>query len=306
MNILHYSLGFPPYRSGGLTKFCLDLMVQQAKEGNNVSLLWPGEMKWFSNKVKIKEHEKYVVGLNKINSYEIINPLPISYDEGIEDINAFILDIDKGVYSEFLRNLNLDVIHMHTLMGLHKSFLEAAKELNIKLVFTAHDFFPICPKVTMYRNKEICNCAKDCGQCEKCNKTALSLNKIRLLQSPIYRNLKDSNLAKKLRKRHRDEFLEEKIISEDAESHLFSRKYFDLRKYYESMIQLMDVVHFNSILTKDVYTSFFKIKKYEIISITHSDIKDKRKLKTYNDDLIRIRYLGPQGGAKGFFSSRRH
>ena len=33
MKILHYALGFPPYRSGGLTKMCIDLMVQQAKEG---------------------------------------------------------------------------------------------------------------------------------------------------------------------------------------------------------------------------------------------------------------------------------
>ena len=45
MKILHYSLGFPPYRTGGLTKFCMDLMKEQVKEGHEVSLLWPGEIR---------------------------------------------------------------------------------------------------------------------------------------------------------------------------------------------------------------------------------------------------------------------
>ena len=44
MRILHYSLGFPPYRTGGLTKFTMDLMRQQVKDGHIVTLLWPGEM----------------------------------------------------------------------------------------------------------------------------------------------------------------------------------------------------------------------------------------------------------------------
>lgn len=39
MKVLHYSLGFPPYRSGGLTKFALDLMREQLNEGNEVALL---------------------------------------------------------------------------------------------------------------------------------------------------------------------------------------------------------------------------------------------------------------------------
>ena len=55
MKILHYALGFPPYRSGGLTKLCVDLMVQQAKEGHTVALLWPGQMGFIKQKVAIKK-----------------------------------------------------------------------------------------------------------------------------------------------------------------------------------------------------------------------------------------------------------
>ena len=44
MKILHYSLGFPPYRRGGLTKYCIDLMVTKRKLGHDVAMLWPGDM----------------------------------------------------------------------------------------------------------------------------------------------------------------------------------------------------------------------------------------------------------------------
>ena len=44
MNILHYSLGFPPFRRGGMIKYCMDLIGEQIKAGYNVSLIWPGEI----------------------------------------------------------------------------------------------------------------------------------------------------------------------------------------------------------------------------------------------------------------------
>ena len=101
MKILHYSLGFPPYRSGGLTKFCMDLMREQIKEGHEVSLLWPGEMSLFTSVVKIKKGE----GTDGITSYEVINPLPVSYDEGIMSFEAFVIEGKKSVFDEFLKEL---------------------------------------------------------------------------------------------------------------------------------------------------------------------------------------------------------
>ena len=57
MRILHYALGFPPYRSGGLTKWCVDLMIQQAKEGHCVAMLWPGQMGMLNKKIAIKKQQ---------------------------------------------------------------------------------------------------------------------------------------------------------------------------------------------------------------------------------------------------------
>lgn len=300
MKILHYALGFPPYRSGGLTKLCVDLMVQQVKEGHTVAMLWPGQMGFVNQKVAIKKHENVKLSTQDILSFEVINPLPVSFDEGIADIAAFTKNVEAEAYKRLLDDFQPDVIHVHTLMGLHKSFLEAAKEKKIRLVFTAHDFFPICPKVTMFRHGAVCDCVRDCEDCGVCNATALSMNKIKILQSPIYRELKDSEIVKKLRKQHRDGYLSESTADDTANPVGTADDYKKLRNYYYSLLKLMDMIHYNSSVTKKVYESVFDLPNSCIVVITHSDIKDNRKVKDYSNDGLRIRYLGPQSGAKGY------
>lgn len=299
MKILHYSLGFSPYRSGGMTKFCMDIMQEQKRIGHDVCLLWPGEMKLLDKKVAVKFH-----GENQgIGSWEIINPLPISYDEGIADIKAFTERGDRKVYLEALAQIKPDVVHIHTLMGLHGEFVDAAKELGIRTVFTVHDFFSICPKVTMFRNGMVCPSAIGCLECPECNLTALSFKKIMILQSPIYRQLKDSAIFKKLRKNHRDQYLSGKSAEEaktDKGATTSPDDYENLRSYYCRMISKMDTIHYNSSVTRNVFEQYFHPRKSAIISISHANIQDNRHIKKFGENL-RLTYLGPQSGAKGFF-----
>lgn len=297
MRILHYSLGFPPYRTGGLTKFCVDLMRQQVKEGHAVSLLWPGEIKLISKETKIRKHEL----VDGIDSYEVVNPTPVPFDEGIKDFDAFMHQGNAEAYEVLLKHIKPDVIHIHTLMGLHKAFLNITKSQGIRLVFTTHDFFPICPKVTMFRHGRICSCIESCEECGVCNNTALSLKKIQILQSPLYRHLKDNPLVRKLRKRHRDEYLGEGADKENTGLVGRSDDYKKLRGYYQNMLLMMDMIHYNSTVTKSAYERVFNLPNSKVISITHADISDHRKRKNFSDDLLRIRFLGPQGGGKGFF-----
>lgn len=304
MKILHYALGFPPYRSGGLTKFCVDLMIQQVKEGNIVAMLWPGQMRVINKSVSIRIHGNVKIKKQEILNFEVINPLPVSFDEGITDINAYTMNGGAEAYKELLDKFQPDVIHIHTLMGLHKSFLEIAKRKKIRLVFTAHDFFPICPKVTMFRNGALCDTAQTCENCGACNTTALSLNKIKILQSPVYRRMKDSSIVKKIRKYHRDRYLSELTTRNSTNTVEMANQYIKLRNYYYSLLKLMDTIHYNSSVTKKVYESFFDFPNNCIVSISHADIRDNRKIKNYSNDNLRIRYLGPQSYAKGYFLLR--
>lgn len=304
MRILHYSLGFPPYRSGGMTKFCMDLMREQYKDGHTVALMWPGQMG--ANGKELSVHDRGPDKLSGIHSFEVINPLPVSYDEGIADFQAFMKDGGSQVFEEMLEGYQPDVVHIHTLMGLHKSFLKTVKGCGIRLVFTAHDFFPICPKVTMFRHGMICESIESCKECGVCNATALGMNKIKILQSPLYRTLKDASIVKKMRRQHRDRYLSESIVDDSASPVGTAEDFKSLRHYYGSMLSLMDMVHFNSTITKNAYERIFKLLDNCVIPISHSDVVDHRCKRRFSTDKLRIRYLGPYGGAKGFFCSRRH
>lgn len=300
MRVLHYSLGFPPYRSGGLTKFCMDLMREQVKEGHEVALLWPGAMHFFGKKTKVKNRGIVQVEEEEIYSYELIDPLPVPFDEGISDVDTFTYDCDPSVYKEFLNEYQPDIIHVHTLMGIHRAFFCCARELKIRIVFSAHDFFPICPKVTMYRKGKICDSAMTCEVCTTCNQTALGLNKIRVLQSPLYRSLKDNKLVKRLRKKHRDQYLNEVLPVSETLKVNHPEDFKNLRNYYKAMLSLVDVIHYNSTVTKSVYEQFLGNFTSVVVPISHSHIRDFREKKMFTGNELRIRYLGPYGGGKGF------
>ena len=279
MRILHYFLGFPPYRTGGLTKYAYDLMCAQVDKGDEVSALWPGKMEIVKHDPKIAKQE----AIHGIHNYELVNPLPVPLDEGIRETDAFTEACDIKVYIEFLEKINPEVIHIHTLMGLHREFIRAAKALKIRMLFTSHDYFGLCPKVTLYKENEACDKDYDCRDCVSCNQSALSLKKIWLMQSPLYRKLKNASVVKLLRKRHRNEFFTDDTQAQDIlVDEKDAKKYRELRQYYIGMLSMIDCIHFNSTVTEKIYKRYFTPASSRVISITHKDIADNREKNTWN------------------------
>ena len=122
-------------------------MKEQKKQGQEVLLMYPGRRNFLNKKVYFKsgyrENIKYI---------ELMNSLPLPLIGNIKSPNDFMRQGDKGVFKELLSEIHPEVIHIHTLMGLYKEFLEAATELKIKLVFTTHDYFGISPNPKFYLN----------------------------------------------------------------------------------------------------------------------------------------------------------
>lgn len=303
MRILHYFLGFPPYRSGGLTKFATDLMCSQIDLGHQVFALWPGTMIFFHSNISLKKNKPYC----NIENYEIINPLPVPLDEGIRDFNSYTKSCDKNVFRSFFQNHKIDVIHVHTLMGLYQEFVIVAKELGIPLIFTTHDYFGICPKVTLFRQNKPCFDPK-CVNCFDCNKNALSVKKIKIIQSSLYRKLKDFKFVALFRKRHRNSFFQENlnISSEEKKNKIYAIQYRDLRAFYIDMLKQFDFIHFNSSVTESIYQRYFTPRCSKIISITHRNIGDNRTcaLNKKESCILRMTYLGPLNSLKGFYLLR--
>lgn len=300
MNILHYSLGLPPYRTGGLTKYSIDLMKEQAENGDKVYLLFPGKFNLINRTSSIGYYKKYL----DIDVYEIINPLPVPLLNGISHPKEFMRECDKSIFQKFLKKNSIEIVHIHTLMGLYKEFLEACNELNIKVFYTSHDYFGLCTKVNFIDNYgQLCE-KRNISKCVKCNMSANSIKKIKVLQSPLYRFFKNIGGVEKLKK------LQNKVNYNKARSDEDLRQYEkvsdnqikelqELYDYYESMFRKIDLFLFNSSVAKSVYEKYIDCEG-EVVPITHSDIKDKRKTKNFDNHKLKLTYLGPEKKYKGF------
>lgn len=289
MKILHYSLGFPPERSGGLVHYVLDLMKEQENQGQEVLLMYPGRRNFLNKKVYFKsgyrENIKYI---------ELMNSLPLPLIGNIKSPNDFMRQGDKGVFKELLSEIHPDVIHIHTLMGIYKEFLEAAKELKIKLVFTTHDYFGISPNPKFYLNGydfvdddvyDIWNNVRQFGS------STLKLNLSQMSFYPFLRKVV------KMGKKNK----EEKNVTSNWTQHQ-DLQFLSLKQYYHQMLNLLDVVLYNSNVSKNVYEKFIDTTAWEthVVHVTSNTIYQNGEIILKNNKIKSIAYIGPYSEEKGF------
>lgn len=172
MTILHYTLGFSPYRSGGLVKYAMDLMLAQKRLGCSVIAFYPGGTSFTHRKCWVHQDKEY----NGITTFELSNSMPVPLMYGIKDVDRETSSqgFDIVSFKQMLDTVNPDVFHVHTLMGLPLEYLQEAHDRGIRIVYTSHDYFGLCPKVNFInQNGEVCLGAS-CERCEVCNANAKS------------------------------------------------------------------------------------------------------------------------------------
>ena len=288
MKILHYTLGFQPQRTGGLVKYAEDLMLEQIAQGHQVTVLYPGNIRLLSKKVGIKK-----VSSRKFECYELLNSLPLALFGGISNPTAFLASCDKNVYRTFLEKVQPDIIHIHSFMGLHKEFLEIAKNLNIRVVFTSHDYYGLAPVPHFYFNGVDYSDKNTNLTWNIMSSDALSVKKLRLFQISFYPTIR--KLLKLLGKNPKSK--KNLVIRDVIEEQDFS----ELRHYYNEMFHLIDGYLFNSSLAKNVYEqNEIKPTQSTVLSITNSSIKPHQRLTTTNNK-IRVAYIGSDEEYKGYF-----
>lgn len=303
MNILHYSLGFPPFRRGGMTQYCLDLMLEQVKVGHKVALLWPGRLHDLSEKSQVEERKKYKLQDNLYcESYELLNPLPIPLMDGIQDPAMYLIEKEKKTYADFFQNHTFQAFHIHTFMGLSAELVEAAHEAGVKTIFTTHDYFPICPRCNLFHAGKDCLDDKKCADCVSCNQHGLSFNKMRFFQSELYKSVKESSAIKMLRARHNRKMYDatEQVMESEIIDAKKQKEYQNLRDRNIELLEEMDVVHFNSTNTLCIYKKRgYAGNNAKVISISNGAIVDHKRIRKVGSP-VRFGYLGPLTTHKGY------
>ena len=310
MTILHYFLGFPPLHSGGLMVYATDLAKLQLELGHNVILLMPGIYLRSSSRSKIKFY-KFKEGLP---IYQIVNPQPVS-SSGINNPERFIEEKTNNNYKYFLKKNNIEIIHIHSLMGFPIELMDEAKKLNIKIIFTTHDYFGLCPKVDFFKyNGRICDDYDEGRECCLCNCYVSDNNylkrnlKLLIDRYPLLNVL--SKLVLYLLKEIKSNTL--KLASENIDYErvkIDERKkmgFVNFRNYYKKILENVDVILFNSDVTKNEYRKYIDLDKvkHKVLLISHSKIKDRRKVIRYKyiiNGKVNFLFLGYLNEKKGFF-----
>lgn len=69
--------------------------------------------------------------------------------------------------------------------------------------------------------------------------------------------------------------------------------------YYRSCFSLVDCFHFNSNVSKAVYTAVLPDVEGKVVPITHRGIKDNRRIKSFDGNRLRIGFVGSEEPFKG-------
>lgn len=161
MKIVHYILGLPPHRSGGMTRYAIDLMKAQMELQHEVTAIYPGNFSFFSYVSTLRKRGEF----EGINIWKLTNALPVPILYGIRHPHLFFKKRKINQFNDFIREVQPDVLHIHTLMGMPKELISMFQQAGIKVVYTSHDYFGLCPKVNFINLLgEVCS---DSGP-EKC------------------------------------------------------------------------------------------------------------------------------------------
>lgn len=298
MRVLHVSLGLPPLRTGGLTRYCTELMDAQADFGYEVALLYPGRFLPGQTRIKSK-----IIG--SVTTFEVINPLPVPLTYGVAEPNGFMSSCDNPIaYESCIEKYAPDVIHIHSFQGIHKEFFDVAKSLDIPMLFTTHDYFPVCPRCTLVNCRgESCSgpSALRCAEC--CNGHGMTFGKSRVMQSGLYSCLKQSQIVRVFGSRVKGEMsASDDSVCVSVPAAEQAEAYKDYLDYNRAVFDDVDVVLSNSLMTERIYLRYFPDARYRLIPVTHAGLNSTHESRDPSDRSVPVKmaYFGGVKNYKGF------
>lgn len=304
MRVMHVSLGLPPLRTGGMTRYCTELSLAQVEHGDEVALLYPG--RFLPGRTRIAGST-----WKGIRTFEVINPLPVPLVYGIAEPDRFTKSCDNPTaYEWLLDEFRPDAIHVHCYQGIHREFFDRAKEKHVPLLFTTHDYYPMCPRCTLITSTgdecERCGSAEACAACNV--DSGMTVAKSVIMQSRVYARLKESRLVADIGRRVKRDMSHaasgesdkrgEKSLPEEE----YVKDYERLLEYNRSIFSRFDLVLTNSRLTEEVYRKSFQGVACERLPITHAGLSRSRRVlkRRESEHPLKIAYFGGEKRYKGF------
>ena len=167
MKVLKVIHGFPPDYMAGSEVYSYNLVKELLNQGIETLVF---------TRVENEFDENYKVYDEKYENINIIRVNKPKRDYIYED-KFYDEDIDK-IFKKYLEQIKPNIVHFGHLSHLSTNLIKIAKEFNIPIVYTIHDFWLFCVKGQMInQNGEICN-SPSVENCTKCSPYVVDRNKV--------------------------------------------------------------------------------------------------------------------------------
>ncbi len=139
MKIMQVNWGWPPRQSGGPIGYAADLCKELIRRGHQVSMFYGGDCNFkLRPYLEAKEEEGVILG-SLVNS-------PNRYSNAGYPLRECKQPEVEGFYLYFLKRMNPDLVHIHSLIGLSGSIIELTRKMGIPIVVSLHNYWFICPR----------------------------------------------------------------------------------------------------------------------------------------------------------------
>lgn len=309
LKVLHYSLGYPPMRSGGLTGYVKDLLIQQSHDPDvEVFHLFPGTPRFMSKQMKVRRLPKKV--LAGVQDFALDRSFPLFFSGGIKNPANYIVPQDIEVFSKWLRSMDFDVAHIHTFAGLPVEFVQALEQCHTRIFYTTHDYFGLSPVPTFYNEEGDYDFAfrNSAEEWAKASADPQGTLKTLLQQLSVYvllKRLKRLSFMKSLfgnKNRKENVKREDREISSNPPDDKLS--FANIMEYYRKMFKMVDTFLFNSKVSEQVFLGNIKElknKKNVILAVSNNQLHSFNKVIEANhiQRPVKFGFIGNSSNAKG-------
>ncbi len=321
MKILYYNWAdYLSEEGGGVTVYIKNILNSQILLDHEVFMISSGNTYSFSKKSFWRElHTK---NKSSTRRFEIVNSQVIA--PACEAFgNKFEIECpdNSEVFLNFLHaNGPFDIIHFHNIEGLSLSTIKIAKRYckNSLFIFSAHNYFPLCPQVNLWIQGKNTSCedynnGKLCSSCSIKTSQFIKIRKIIKPKINILNNklLKHSikymlHFSYKYTKKITNIFTKNENIFIEHEKN--EENYFEMRrrKYIQALNEYFDIILCVSDRVKEIYQNY-GVDKEKLITnyIGTPHAKNFPTIKRGNllnsEGGLTLTYLGYARHDKGFF-----
>ncbi len=152
---------------GGVNLYSLSMALEMKKKGHDVFAVSSG----FTYNPGISAYIRKDRVHEGIESYEVVNSPILA--PGFFNHEAPGLDLAAPVverlFGELLREIRPDVVHFHNIEGFPASCIGVAGDAGARVVFSLHNYHPLCNQIyLLHRDETICGDYDDGNKCVHC------------------------------------------------------------------------------------------------------------------------------------------